>query len=234
MSHLTPEEKERYSKMISLPDMSEDDLLRLKNNSVLVVGAGGLGSAVIPVLAASGIGHLGIVEFDRIENSNLQRQLLYNTSDLGKNKIDVAAERVRKKNPAIKVTEFNQRLDPHNIYACFNSFDTILDCTDNFQTRYLINDVCASMNKTLIYGSVNNYEGMVCILHHQAKRNLRDLFPEKPESKKEEGVFPTLPLIIGSIQANETIKSIIHKGNILDGKLLLFNVLSNSFRVFQL
>jgi len=234
MKKLTQEEKERYSKMTSLEHMGEEDLLKLKNASVLVIGAGGLDSGALPVLAASGVGHIGIVEYDRIENNNLQRQIIYNIEDIGESKLEKAASMIHQKNPGSKISKYNEELDKSNVHSIFKSFDIVLDCTDNFHTRYLINDTCASMNKTLIYASVREYEGMVSILHHQKKKSLRDLFPLQPEFPHEKGIFPTLPIITGSFQASETLKIIIHKGNNLDGKLLLLNILENTYHVIEL
>jgi adenylyltransferase/sulfurtransferase len=234
MKKLTKEEKERYNKMISLEDMSEEDLLKLKNSSVLVIGAGGLGSGALPVLAASGVGQIGIVEYDKIENNNLQRQTIYNVEDVGESKLEKAAEMILRKNPNSEIIKYNDELNKNNIQSIFKSFDIILDCTDNFNTRYLINDTCTIMNKTLVYASVSEYEGMVSILHHKNKKCLRDLFPLQPEPLNEKGIFPTLPLITGSLQANETLKIIIEKGNTLDGNLLHFNILENTFYIFEL
>ncbi len=234
MAHLTNNEKERYSRMISLPGMGEKAVLSLKKSKILVIGAGGLGSATIPVLAAAGVGCLGIVEFDKVENSNLQRQLLYSPSDIGKEKIEIAGQKARQLNPEIHIDKFNDRISELNCRKIIESYDLILDCTDNFPTRYLINDTCASLEKPLIYASVSDYKGIVTILHNKNRVNLRDIFPEMPEKQKAKGIIPTLPMIIGSIQANEAIKMLTQTGDILDGKLLSYNIQNNSYQVVTL
>mgnify|MGYP000704002822 CR=1 FL=1 len=234
MERLTNNEKERYSRMISLPEMGDKAILNLKRSKILVIGAGGLGSATIPVLAAAGVGALGLVEFDKVENSNLQRQLLYSPSDIGKEKIRIASQKARQLNPGINLTEFSNRIDETNCKKIIEGFDLVLDCTDNFPTRYLINDTCASLKKPLIYSSVSDYEGLVTILHNRNNINLRDIFPGMPKKQAAKGIVPTLPMIIGSIQANEAIKMLTQTGDILDGKLLSYNIQTNSYQVVTL
>ena len=234
MEQLTSNEKGRYSKMIALPEMGEKAVLTLKRAKILVIGAGGLGSATIPVLSAAGAGSLGIVEFDKVENSNLQRQLLYSPSDIGKEKLEVASYRAQQLNPDIHLTEFSKPIDETNCKMIIEGFDLVLDCTDNFHTRYLINDTCASLKKPLIYASVSDYEGLVTILHNKNRVNLRDIFPEMPKKQAAKGIVPVLPMIIGSIQANEAIKMLTQTGDILDGKLLSYNIQNNSYQVVSL
>ncbi len=234
MEPLTSNERERYSRMISLPEMGEKAIINLKKAKVLVIGAGGLGSATIPGLAAAGVGYLGIVEFDKVENSNLQRQLLYSPSDIGKEKLEIASQKVRQLNPKIHLEKFSARIDETNCNKIIERFDLVLDCTDNFPTRYLINDTCASLIKPLIYASVSDYKGIVTILHNENRVNLRDIFPEMPQKGPAKGIVPTLPMIIGSIQANEAIKMLTQTGDILDGKLLSYNIQSNSYHVVTL
>lgn len=234
MEQLTNNEKERYSRMISLPEMGEEAILDLKQSKILVIGAGGLGSTTIPALSASGVGKMGIVESDKVENSNLQRQLLYTPSDIGKEKIKIASQKAQQLNPNINIITFPNRIDETNCKRLIEDFDLVLDCTDNFPTRYLINDTCASSKKPLIYASVSDYEGLVTILHNQNNINLRDIFPEKPEKQKAKGILPTLPMIIGSIQANEAIKLLTNTGELLDGKLLSYNIMNNGYQVISL
>lgn len=234
MTKLTKEEQARYSRMISLPGMGEEALIRLKDSNILVIGAGGLGSATIPTLAAAGTGHLGIMEFDKVEESNLQRQLIYTPSDIGKEKIHIARAKAEKLNPNLKVSIYQERFTQTNAKDLVSAFDLILDCTDNLPTRFLINDTCAELKIPLIYASVSDYKGMVTILHYQKETNLRDIFPEAPEKAEAAGIVPTLPMVIGSIQANEAIKLLTETGNILDGQLLTFNILKNSFNVVSL
>jgi len=233
-TELTVLEKERYSKMRELPEMGEQALRILKQSSVLVIGAGGLGSAVIPSLAASGVGHLGIAEFDIVTASNLQRQLLYTPEEIGQKKIQIASARVKQLNPEIALSTYDKRLDESNAVKLLEPYQLIVDCTDNFRTRYLINDTCSELNKSLVYGSIGDYDGMVTLLHHQKKINLRDIFPKPPENPVETGIIPTLPLIVGSLQANEVIKTLTGAGDNLDGKLLTINVLTNNVQLLKI
>ncbi len=234
MTKLTKEEQSRYSRMISLPEMGEDALIRLKQSKVLILGAGGLGSVTIPALAAAGVGNIGIVEFDKVEESNLQRQLLYTPSDINKDKIHIAREKAELLNPTIEIEIYQDKFNQSNAKGLVSAFDLILDCTDNLPARYLINDTCAELKKPLIYASVSDYKGMVTILHYQKNTNLRDIFPEASEKAEAAGIIPTLPMITGSIQANETMKLLTGVGEILDGQLLTFNILKNSFHVVNL
>lgn len=231
---LNQSEKARYSKFISLPEMREEGQNKLKKTKILVIGAGGLGSGVLPVLAATGIGTIGIVENDVVEASNLQRQILYSPGDIGKKKIEIATAYLKRINPEISIKSFDTRFEEGKARDLVNEFNYVLDCTDNYKTRFLINDVCAELKIPLVYASVSDYEGQVIILHRNNKANLRDLFPEIPSDQKTNGILPTLPQIIGSIQANETIKAITNRGEILDGKLLIFNIYANSFQIVNL
>ena len=234
MEKLTSNERERYSRMISLPEMGEKAIINLKKAKVLVIGAGGLGSATVPVLAAAGLGYLGLAKFDKVEKSNLQRQLLYTPSDIGKEKIEIASQKAALLNPEIHLEKFSTRIDETNSKKIIEDFDLVLDCTDNFPTRYLINDTCANLKKPLIYASVSDYEAIVTILHNKHNINLRDIFPEMPKKPSATGIMPTLPMIIGSIQANEAIKMLTQTGDILDGKLLSYNIQNNSYQVVSL
>jgi len=231
---ITTEEYQRYARMISLPEMGEEAVRELKQSEVLVFGAGGLGSTVIPALSAMGIGHLGINEFDQVEYSNLQRQLLYSPEDQGKLKSELAKKEAERLNPQITVTSHGNKCSESNCQDLITAYDLIIDCTDNFQTRYLINDTCAKLSKPLIYGSVNDYKGLVSLLHSHKNVDLRDIFPEVPEDKAAKGIIPTLPMIIGSMQANEALKLLTGTGETLDGKLLSYNALTNEQYVLQL
>ena len=234
MKKISESEKERYSKFISLPEMGEEGQLKLKNSKILVIGAGGLGSAVLPVLAAAGIGTMGVVEHDTVELSNLQRQIIYTPADVGKKKLNIACEYLQKINPELEIISFDTRFEEKNAEELIRKFDLVLDCTDNYKTRYLINDTCSKLKKSLIYASVNDYEGQVVVLHHKQNTNLRDLYPEIPDDHENNRILPTLPQIIGSIQANETIKVLTNRGNILDGQLLIFNIYANSFQIVNI
>jgi len=235
MTFLTKEERERYQKLIGLEEMGVRGQLALKNASALVVGAGGLGSGVLPLLCAAGIGHVGLVEHDVVENSNLQRQTLYKPGDQNKHKSELAAGYLQSLNPHIKLSAFDQPMNQDNAGTLTGDFDVVVDCTDNFETRLLINDTCARLNKPLVYGSVSDYEGQVMVLHHKRKADLRKIYGEMPNDKyPADGIIPTLPHIIGSIQANETIKLLTDSGKLLDGRMLLFNAYTNQCHVIEL
>lgn len=232
MNPLSYEEKSRYQKLMELEEMGETAQLKLKNSSVLVVGAGGLGSGVLPILCSSGIGRIAVIEPDTIETSNLQRQTLYNPDQVGTKKIGKAREKLIRHNPSLQLETYDLRLDPNNAHEHISGYDVVADCTDNFESRYLINDVCAQLKTPLVYGSVSNYKGQVMVLHHKKKANLRALYPQIPEDEEtRKGVLPTLPQIIGSIQANEMLKLITGKGRLLDGQLLLFDAFTNDIQI---
>lgn len=232
---LSKEEKNRYQKLINLKEMGEEAQLRLKASRVLAVGAGGLGSGVLPVLCASGIGHLGIVEADQVDASNLQRQTLYKTADQEKSKIESAVRHLQGYNPQMAITAFNTMLNYENAQRIMQGYDLVLDCTDNYQTRFLINDTCARLGIPLVYASVNDYEGQVMVLHHKKKADLRHIYEEEPDGEPPaEGIIPTLPHIIGAIQANEALKLLTGSGELLDGHMLVFNAYSNQVYVVDL
>jgi adenylyltransferase/sulfurtransferase len=234
MKHLNDQEKLRYSKLMDLPGWGEEGQLKIKNSRILVIGAGGLGSAVLPILAAAGVGTVGIVENDNVETSNLQRQILYNPEDAGQSKMDLVVSMLKKKNPDAEIITHRTRFDESNAEELAGRYDIVADCTDNFKTRFLINDTCAVLKKPLVYASISDYEGQVIILHNKEEKNLRDLFPEVPEDNEIKGILPTLPNIIGAIQANETLKVIAGNGSLLDGQLLIFNVYTNNFQIVRL
>jgi adenylyltransferase/sulfurtransferase len=230
---LNKKEKLRYSKFIRLADMGEEAQRKLKKAKVLVIGAGGLGSAVLPVLASSGVGTIGIVEHDHVEISNLQRQIIYNTEDIGKKKIDATAEYLKKLNPEITLTLYDKPFEERNAKSLVKKYDVVMDCTDNFQTRFLINDICQKEEKTLVYASVSDYEGQVTVFNYKKGKNLRDLFPNIPKTTEDKGIIPTLPQITGSIQANEAIKVLTGRGDVLDAKLLIINIMTNNYQVIE-
>lgn len=234
-SSLTSEEKNRYRKLINLEEMGEEAQLRLKASRVLIIGAGGLGSGVLPVLCASGIGHLGIVEADTVNASNLQRQTLYKQADQESKKIDAAVKHLQGYNAEMEISAFDTMLNPENAGKIMQGYDLVLDCTDNFKTRFLINDTCARLDIPLVYASVNNYEGQVMVLHHKNKADLRHLYEEEPAAEPPaEGIIPTLPHIIGAIQANEALKLLVDSGELLDGHMLVFNAYTNQVYVVTL
>ncbi len=228
---LSNEEKNRYSRHILLNEVKEEGQLKLKKSKVLVIGAGGLGSPILLYLAAAGIGSIGIIDFDIIEESNLQRQVLFNSSDVGKSKSITAKEKLEKKNPFVKIIAYNEKLTPNNAISFFQFYDIIVDGTDNFSTRYLINDACVLTGKPLVYGAIHRFEGQVSVFNYKKGATYRCLFPEPPEegsvqSCSEVGVIGVLPSIIGSFQANEVLKIILGIGNILSNKLFIFNALT--------
>lgn len=234
----------RYSRQILLPEIGHAGQLKLLNASVLVIGAGGLGSPALLYLAAAGVGHLGIVDFDVVDISNLQRQVLFETADLGKNKAQLAAERLSKLNPAIQVSVYATRLDSSNALALIEKYDVVIDGSDNLPTRYLVNDACVLLHKPLVYGSVFQFEGQASVFNlldvdGTHGPNYRDLFPEPPPpelvpSCSEGGVLGVLPGFIGTIQATEAIKVITGIGKTLSGRLLLYDALDFSIRMVNI
>ncbi len=226
----------RYQKQIRLKELGEFGQQRLSEARVLVLGAGGLGCPALQYLAAAGIGHIGIVDFDVVEASNLHRQVLYTPADIGKFKATVATERVRALNPDIAVETFNLKIDTQNALDLIARFDLVIDGTDNFPTRYMINDACVLLGKPLVYGAVFRFEGQLSVFNwseNGIKTNYRDLFPTPPDPGEvancdEAGVIGVLPGIIGTMQANEAIKILTGMGKSLANRLLTFNALNNS------
>jgi adenylyltransferase/sulfurtransferase len=237
---LNADEKERYQKHLSLKEVGYEGQIRLKNSSVLCVGAGGLGSSVLLYMAAAGIGKIGIVDNDYVEKSNLQRQIIHETNTIGNLKIDSAQERIKKINPNTELLTFAERISPNNVLEIIREFDVICDCSDNFGTRYLINDACLLQNKPLVFGSVQGFEGQVSVFNlHKKSPNLRDLLPESPSknaipSCAEFGVVGVSTGLIGILQVNEIIKIILKKGEILDGKILIFDLLNMNMKQLHL
>ena len=237
---LNKDEQERYQKHLTLKEIGYEGQLDLKNSSVLCIGAGGLGSSVLLYLTATGIGKIGIVDNDHVEKSNLQRQIIHETNNIGKLKIDSARERIRKLNPNSKLVTFAERVNPTNVLKIIREFDVICDCSDNFGTRYLINDACLILNKPLVFGSVQGFEGQVSVFNLNEKSpNLRDLLPESPSknaipSCAEYGVVGVSTGLIGILQVNEIIKIILKKGEILDGKILIFDLLNMNMKKLHL
>ena len=237
---LSLDEKERYKKHLTLKEIGFKGQLKLKNSSVICIGAGGLGSSVLLYLAASGIGRIGIVDNDQVEKSNLQRQIIHETNTVGNLKINSAQERIKRFNPNIEVTTFNKRINSENIIEIIKDFDIICDCSDNFGTRYLINDACLILNKALVFGSVQGFEGQISVFNLNKKSpNLRDLLPEYPiknniPSCEEFGVVGVSTGLIGILQVNEIIKIILKKGEILDGKIMIFDLLNMNIKTLNL
>ena len=236
---LTREEYERYSRHLILPEVGLEGQKRLKAASVLCIGTGGLGAPLLLYLAAAGIGHIGIVDFDVVDSSNLQRQVIHGTSWVGKPKIESAKTRILEINPACKVDLYETRLTSENALEIIKPYDIVVDGTDNFPTRYLVNDACVLLGKPNVYGSILRFEGQASVFNYEGGPNYRDLFPEPPPpgmvpSCAEGGVLGILPGIIGVIQATETVKIILGKGTTLSGRLLLYNALDMKFRELKL
>ncbi len=237
---LTEDEEERYKKHLTLKEIGFKGQLKLKNSSVVCIGAGGLGSSVLLYLAAAGIGRIGIVDNDQVEKSNLQRQIIHETNTIGNLKIDSARERLKRFNPNTEVVTFNERINPENILKIIKEFDVVCDCSDNFGTRYLINDACLLLNKPLVFGSVQGFEGQISVFNlNKNSPNLRDLLPESPTknnvpSCEEFGVIGVSTGLIGVLQVNEIVKIILKKRGILDGKFMIFNLLNMNIKTLNL
>ncbi len=237
---LNTDEQERYQKHLTLKEIGYEGQISLKNSSVLCIGAGGLGSSVLLYLAATGIGKIGIVDNDYVEKSNLQRQIIHETNTIGNLKIDSARERINKFNPNSKLLTFAERINPNNALEIIREFDVICDCSDNFGTRYLINDACLILNKPLVFGSVQGFEGQVSVFNLNKKSpNLRDLLPESPSkntvpSCAEYGVVGVSTGLIGTLQVNEIMKIILKTGQILDGKILVIDLLNMQMKKLNL
>jgi len=236
---LTNEERLRYSRHLILPEVGVDGQLKLKQGKVLCVGAGGLGSPLALYLAAAGIGTLGMVDFDVVDISNLQRQIIHSTADVGRKKLDSAAESIAAINPNVELRKFETLLSSSNALEIFRDFDIIADGTDNFPTRYLVNDACILTGKPNVYGSVFRFEGQASVFATKDGPCYRCLYPEPPPpgavpSCAEGGVLGILPGLVGVIQATETIKLILGLGESLAGRLLMIDAATMSFRELKL
>jgi len=236
---LLPEEYARYSRHLILPEVGLDGQKRLKAASVLCVGTGGLGAPLLLYLAAAGVGRLGIVDFDVVDHSNLQRQVIHGTSWVGKPKIESAKNRIHEINPYCQVDLYETALSSANALDIIRPYDIVVDGTDNFPTRYLVNDACVLLDKPNVYGSIFRFEGQATVFNYQGGPNYRDLYPEPPPpgmvpSCAEGGVLGILPGMIGMIQATETVKIILGQGTTLSGRLLLYNALEMKFRELKL
>ncbi len=237
---LNSDEIRRYSRHLSLPEVGLEGQRKIRSASVLCIGAGGLGSPVAMYLAAAGIGRLGIVDFDSVDLSNLQRQVLHGSPDVGRPKTESAADSLRHLNPNVQVVPYETRLTSENALEIVGSYDIVVDGTDNFPTRYLANDACVLLRKPNVYGSIFRFEGQASLFApHLGGPCYRCLYPEPPPpgtvpSCAEGGVLGVLPGVIGVIQATETLKFILGKGNSLLNRLLLFDALEMRFRELKL
>jgi adenylyltransferase/sulfurtransferase len=235
---LTVEEVRRYSRHLIIPDVGMDGQKRLKNAKVLCVGAGGLGSPALMYLAAAGVGTLGIVEFDVVDESNLQRQIIHGQSDIGRPKAISAAESVKEINPLVNVVIHEQRLDTDNVMELFSQYDLIVDGTDNFATRYLVNDACVLLGKPYVWGSIYRFEGQASVFWADHGPCYRCLYPEPPPpgmvpSCAEGGVLGVLCASIGSIQVTEAIKVLTGIGEPLVGRLMTYDGLEMTYRAMK-
>jgi molybdopterin/thiamine biosynthesis adenylyltransferase/rhodanese-related sulfurtransferase len=239
LPELRPEEIRRYSRHLIMPEVGMEGQRRLKAAKVLMIGAGGLGSPLGLYLAAAGVGTLGVADFDIVDETNLHRQVLFTRADVGRPKLDAALARLHEVNPHIQLVPHKLRLDSSNALELFAPYDIIVDGTDNFPTRYLVNDACVLSGKPNVYGSIFRFEGQVSIFWGARGPCYRCLFPEPPPpglvpSCAEGGVLGVLPGIIGSLQANEVIKLIVGAGDPMIGRLLLFDALKMKFRELKL
>ncbi|WP_372776698.1 ThiF family adenylyltransferase [Mangrovibacterium sp.] len=216
---------ERYNRHIILPEIGVDGQSKLNKAKVLVVGAGGLGSPVLTYLAASGVGTIGIVDDDVVSRSNLQRQILYKTSEIGQVKAEKAKERLLENNPEVSIEIFNTRLSAANATAIAEKYEIIVDCTDNYDSRYIIDKVSVDLKIPMVYGSISKFAGQVAVFNYNGSKSYRDLFDEKPEIDESDpsrlGVLGVLPGIIGAIQANEVLKIILELSGVLANTLFL-------------
>ena len=236
---LSPAELRRYGRHLVIPEVGVEGQERLRGSSVLLVGAGGLGSPLALYLAAAGVGRLGLVDFDTVDESNLQRQVLYGEADIGRGKLEVAAERLRQINPHIRVEPHAVKIDSSNALDLMAGYQVVADGSDNFPTRYLVNDACVLAGKPNVYGSIFRFEGQVAVFWGAEGPCYRCLFPEPPPpglvpSCAEGGVLGVLPGVIGALQANEAVKLLLGIGEPLIGRLLLFDALKMRFRELKL
>ncbi len=233
----------RYSRQIILSDLGSEGQRKLQESSVLVIGAGGLGCPVLSYLTASGIGKIGIMDGDRVELSNLHRQVLYTDDDTGQLKAEMAKSKLSAQNPEVSIHAYNHRIDSSNALEIIGQYDIVVDGSDNFPTRYLVNDACVLVGRPLVYGAVHQFEGQVCVLNYKDENgnlgpNYRDLFPKPPlpgqvPNCSDAGILGVLPGIIGLFQANEVFKIILGWDDILSGRLLLFDSRSSETRIVK-
>ncbi len=236
---LTNEEIARYSRHLILPEVGMEGQLKLKQAKVIMIGAGGLGAPLGLYLAAAGVGRIGMVDFDVVDASNLQRQVIHGTSDIGRKKLDSAADSMRDINPNIRIDKFDTGLSSENALEILKDYDIVVDGTDNFPTRYLVNDACVLLKKPNVYGSIFRFEGQATVFAYEDGPCYRCLYPEPPPpglvpSCAEGGVLGILPGTIGLIQATETVKLILGAGEPLKGRLLLYDALGMRFRELKL
>lgn len=235
---LSKEEIKRYQRHIILSEIGQKGQEKLKKAKVLVIGAGGLGCPILQYLTSAGVGTIGIIDFDIVDESNLQRQILFNSTNVGQNKAICAKNTLQKQNPFVTFLTFETAITSENALNILNDFDIIVDGSDNFATRYLVNDACVILKKTLIFGAIFKFDGQISVFNYQNGPTYRCLFPEPPTPNSvpncsEIGVLSVLPGIIGTLQANETLKVILEIGDILSGKVFTFDALTMQSFVFE-
>lgn len=239
MNHgLSNAERAYYARHLTLNEIGVAGQEKLKASSVLLIGLGGLGSPMALYLAAAGVGRIGIFEFDKVETSNLHRQVLFDASQAGKLKLEVGAARLRELNPHIQIETFPQAIDASNARASVAKYDLVADGTDNFQTRYLVNDACVLENKPLVSASILGFEGQLSVFHHEGGPCYRCLYPEPPPegmapSCSEAGVLGVLPGVMGTLQATEVLKVFLGIGEVASGRLLCYDALALSFEILN-
>jgi molybdopterin/thiamine biosynthesis adenylyltransferase/rhodanese-related sulfurtransferase len=236
---LTVEEVRRYSRHLIIPDVAMAGQKRLKNARVLAIGAGGLGSPTLMYLAAAGVGTLGVIDYDTVDESNLQRQIIHGQSDIGRSKAQSARDSIREINPLVKVVLHEERLENDNVFEIFSQYDLIVDGTDNFATRYLVNDACVLLGKPYVWGSIYRFDGQASVFWAENGPCYRCLYPEPPPpgmvpSCAEGGVLGVLCASIGSIQATEAIKLLTGIGESLVGRLMIYDALEMSYRTVKI
>lgn len=230
------EKHERYARQIILKEVGEQGQEEIQRARVLVIGAGGLGSPVLFYLAAAGVGTIGIVDDDVVSESNLQRQILYDSFSLGMPKVEIAGRKLELLNPDCRIIAMNMRLTPENAVEVISGFDVVVDATDNLSSRYVINDACVKCERPFVYGSICEFQGQVSVFNYRGGPTYRDLYPyteDTGEFSQPAGVIGAVPGTVGAVQAAETLKIILGSQSVLSGKLLLIDLLQESFRTIH-
>lgn len=225
---LSKEEFKRYQKQVMVDDIGINGQIKIKQSKVAVIGAGGLGCPILQYLTSVGVGTIGVIDFDMIEESNLHRQTLYTTNDIGKPKAEIAIQKLSAQNPFVKLNLHSVLLNDENAISILSQYDVVVDGCDNFLTRYIVNDACVRLNIPLVYGSILGYEGQLATFNYKGSKNLRAIFPEAPNAEdvpncSENGVLGTVPGIIGCMMAQETIQLILDSPQLIN-TLLLYNI----------
>ncbi len=229
---LTKEEMKRYMKQVMLDDIGINGQIKLKQAKVAVIGVGGLGCPTLQYLTAMGVGTIGLIDFDTVDESNLHRQVLYTSENVGQKKVEVAFQKLAQQNPFINLIKHDVLLDESNAAELLKNYDIVVDGCDNFATRYVVNDACVNLNKPLIYGSILAYQGQLAVFNYKGSKNLRDIFPEAPNAEdvpscSENGVLGIVPGIVGSMMAQETVSVILERPSLVN-TLAVIDTLSYS------